>query len=541
MTGQQLKNSILQMAVQGKLVPQDPNDEPASVLLERIRKEKEQLIKDGKIKKEKNPSIIFRGADNLPYEKVGDNEPVCIADQVPFDIPDSWEWCRVGDLFTNMSGLSYKKEFLSKKTDKMIRVLRGGNIGNEFYSFKNDDVFISGEYVKTELLLKKNYMITPSVSSLEHIGKIALVSQDYEDVVVGGFVLMLIPFFNDDIISKYLLYAFATKYHRDNCRNITHKSGQAFYNLSREKLMNLPIPFPPYAEMKRIIIKLSTLLSKANEYSKIEKENLILNNSFPDSLKKSILQEAVQGKLVPQDPNDEPASVLLERIRAEKQALIKAGKIKKDKNESIIFRRDNSHYEKRGSEEVCIDDEIPFEIPDTWEWIKLSDLTQFVGGYAYKSKTFIERSEYQVLRLGNVKNDEIRHTAKPVFISKELAEKTANFRCKPNDILLTMTGTRLKKDYFYTVVVSNKDTNYFLNQRVGCLREYYPNINKWLIWVLKSEGILSQVFKYETGTANQGNLGAENIMKTFIPLPPLNEQNRICNMIERLLKISSAL
>ena len=240
-----------------------------------------------------------------------------------------------------MSGLSYKKEFLSKKTDKMIRVLRGGNIGNEFYSFKNDDVFISGEYVKTELLLKKNYMITPSVSSLEHIGKIALVSQDYEDVVVGGFVLMLIPFFNDDIISKYLLYAFATKYHRDNCRNITHKSGQAFYNLSREKLMNLPIPFPPYAEMKRIIIKLSTLLSKANEYSKIEKENLILNNSFPDSLKKSILQEAVQGKLVPQDPNDEPASVLLERIRAEKQALIEAGKIKKDKNESVIFRRDN--------------------------------------------------------------------------------------------------------------------------------------------------------------------------------------------------------
>lgn len=164
-----------------------------------------------------------------------------------------------------------------------------------------------------------------------------------------------------------------------------------------------------------------------------------------------------------------------------------------------------------------------------------------IGLYAYKSKTFIERSEYQVLRLGNVKNDEIRHTAKPVFISKELAEKTANFRCKPNDILLTMTGTRLKKDYFYTVVVSNKDTNYFLNQRVGCLREYYPNINKWLIWVLKSEGILSQVFKYETGTANQGNLGAENIMKTFIPLPPLNEQNRICNMIERLLKKSSAL
>ena len=304
---------------------------------------------------------------------------------------------------------------------------------------------------------------------------------------------------------------------------------------------NTLIVIPPLLEQKRIVSKLQEILpfvdNYAHAYSKVEE----LNNSFPELLKKSILQEAVQGKLVLQDPSDEPASVLLERICAEKERMIQEGKIKRDKHESIIYRRDNSHYEKRGSEEVCIDEELPFELPDNWEWVKLSDLAQFIGGYAYKSETFIEKSEYQVLRLGNVKNDEIRYSTKPVFISKELAEKTADFRCRPNDILLTMTGTRLKRDYFYTVAVSNKDTNCFVNQRVGCLREYYPNIYKWLIWVLKSEGILSQVFKYETGTANQGNLGAENIMKTFIPLSPLNEQNRICNMIECLLKKISAL
>ena len=539
MTGQQLKNSILQMAVQGKLVPQDPNDEPASVLLERIRKEKEQLIKDGKIKKEKNPSIIFRGADNLPYEKVGNNEPVCIADEVPFDIPDSWEWCRIGDLFTNMSGLSYKKEFLSKKTDKMIRVLRGGNIGNEFYSFKNDDVFISGEYVKTELLLKKNYMITPSVSSLEQIGKIALVSQDYEDVVVGGFVLMLIPFFNDDIISKYLLYAFATKYHRDNCRNITHKSGQAFYNLSREKLMNLPIPFPPYAEMKRIIIKLSTLLSKANEYSKIEKENLILNNSFPDSLKKSILQEAVQGKLVPQDPNDEPASVLLERIRAEKQALIKAGKIKKDKNESIIFRRDNSHYEKRGSEEVCIDDEIPFEVPSSWALIRLDDIGIYRKGPFGSSLTksmFVPKGADTVKVYEQKNAIQKDHTLGAYYITRQYYEsKMRSFTVGPGDILVSCAGTIGE-----TYVLPEQIELGIINQALMRMTIFAPiDLDYFLLYF---DYVLKQTAKESSkGSAIKNIPPFEIFKKLILPLPPFEEQKRIVEKVRALENLCNSL
>ena len=316
------------MAVQGKLVPQDPNDEPASVLIQRIREEKEKLIKDKKIKKEKNSSYIFRGSDNLHYEKVGDNEPVLINDKFPFDIPDSWELCRLGDFYTTVSGLAYKKGDLQKKSDLMVTVLRGGNIGDEKYYFKPDDVTISSEFVKKELFLKKGYMITPAVSSIDHIGKIALIDRDYSNVVVGGFVLMLQPFFNDEVISKYFLYAFAAKHHRENCRNITHKSGQAFYNLSREKLLNLPIPVPPLMEMKRIVGKIEELLPYINEYEIINSAIVDLKEKFPDQLKKSILQEAVQGKLVPQDPSDEPASALLKRIQEEKVRLVKDGKIK---------------------------------------------------------------------------------------------------------------------------------------------------------------------------------------------------------------------
>ena len=260
----------------------------------------------------------------------------------------------------------------------MVRVLRGGNIGEERFYFKGDDVFISSELVKPELYLRKNYMITPAVSSLDHIGKIALIDKDYSDTVVGGFVLMLIPHFNDDVVSEYLLYAFAAKHHRDNCRNITHKSGQAFYNLSREQMMNLPVPIPPREEMGRIIAMLKRVLPKVADYAVVDTALQNLNGSFPETLKKSILQEAVQGKLVSQDPSDESAEALLERIWAEKQRLIKEGKIKKDKHESITFRRDNSHYEKFDGVERCIDDELPFEIPENWCWARLGSISSYV-------------------------------------------------------------------------------------------------------------------------------------------------------------------
>lgn len=256
-------------------------------------------------------------------------------------------------------------------------------------------------------------------------------------------------------------------------------------------------------------------------------------------LKNSILQWAIQGKLVPQDPNDEPASVLLEKIRAEKARLIKEGKIKKDKKESIIYRgEDNSYYEKfTDGKVVCIDDEIPFEIPSGWEWCRISDLATIVGGYAYKSYDFISSSRNQVLRLGNIKNDYLKLEASPVYISDDLAIKTDKFRCHLDDILVTMTGTRKKRDYFFSYKVKSINHNCFINQRVGAIRFYIQELSNYMIYALKAESILHDVFQYETGTANQGNLGSENIAKVLIPLPPLAEQYRIVDKIQELLPV----
>jgi len=236
-------------------------------------------------------------------------------------------------------------------------------------------------------------------------------------------------------------------------------------------------------------------------------------------LKNAILQEAIEGRLVPQDPNDEPASVLLNRIREEKKRLVKEGKLKKKDLEV----------------KPISEDEIPFEIPDSWEWVRLKDIVMFIGGYAYDSTSFIPSSNNQVLRLGNVKNDNILLNVNPVFIDDKLALDTEKFRCKENDILITMTGTRKKRDYFFSVLVNSSHQNLYINQRVGCLRSIEENIAKWLVIALKTEVILTDVFQYETGTANQGNLGAENILKTKIPLPPLAEQKRIVAKIEELL------
>ena len=202
----------------------------------------------------------------------------------------------------------------------------------------------------------------------------------------------------------------------------------------------------------------------------------------------------------------------------------------------------SSYYEKflATGEVKCIDEEIPFEIPQGWEWVRLGNIATIIGGYAYKSQDFINSSNNQVLRLGNIKNDFLKHNASPVYISDDLATKTDKFRCHLDDILITMTGTRKKRDYFFSYKVEQNDLNYFINQRVGILRFYISEVSMFMIYALKAENTLQNVFQYETGTANQGNLGAENIAKVYIPLPPLSEQLRIVSKIKELIPLVEA-
>ena len=323
MTTDQLRKSILQLAIQGKLVKQDPKDEPASVLVEKIYEEKKKLITEGKIKKEKVESRIFKGDDNRYYEKIG-KETKDITDELPFEIPENWEWIRLENIFDIQTGVSFKKEVaIQGNKTGYSRVLRGGNINPFKFELKPDDLYVPSELVNNNIFLQINDLITPAVTSLENIGKIAKINTELENTTIGGFVYLFRPYVYDSNISDYLLAIMSSHSFIQFMKNITKKSGQAFYNMNKERLKKLFLPLAPYNEQIRIINKISSFEQLLEQYNKLEKQLTKLENEITDKLKKSILQCAIEGKLVKQDPNDEPASVLLERIKAEKEKLIK--------------------------------------------------------------------------------------------------------------------------------------------------------------------------------------------------------------------------
>ena len=395
MKAKDLKNSILQMAVQGKLVPQDSNDEPASVLLERIRKERSELIAEKKIKFPKGgESVIYRASDGSHYEKRIDAKghvlsDACIDDEIPFEIPNGWEWARLGSALELNSGLGYKKDNLAVKDDCMMRVLRGGNIGEaDTPIIKDNDVMISSQFVDDDLILQNGQIITPAVTSLENVGKAAIVRTADGNTVCGGFVFFLTPYLEIDWHSEYLLRYLTSPPHVSFCRARVKKSGQAFYNLSKTSLNSALIPLPPLAEQRRIAERVEELMPLVDEYGVLEESREALDSELPERLQKSVLQRAVQGKLVPRDPSDEPASVLLERIREERTKLVAEKKVKFPKGgESVIYRAsDGGYYEKRIDakgrvlSDECIDDEIPFEVPEGWEWVRLGCLFDMQAG-----------------------------------------------------------------------------------------------------------------------------------------------------------------
>ena len=256
-----IKKSILQEAIQGKLIPQDPNDEPASVLLQHIKEEKQRLVKEGKLKKKDVvDSIIFKGDDNKYYEQV-DGETVDITEDIPFDIPDGWTWCRLKAICTIFTGATFKKE--DSTTDKKgIRILRGGNILPFKINFNADDIFLPPNFVKENILLQRNDIVTPAVTSLENIGKMARIKDNLVDVTVGGFVFILRLYYSSDWLSKYLLAAMSSPTIIEYMKSITNKSGQAFYNIGKERLGTTLLPIPPHCEQHRIVSQIEKIFSE---------------------------------------------------------------------------------------------------------------------------------------------------------------------------------------------------------------------------------------------------------------------------------------
>ena len=496
MTGQQLKNSILQMAVQGKLVPQDPNDEPASVLLERIRKEKEQLIKEGKIKKDKNPSYIFRGADNLPYEKVGKNEPVCIADEVPFDIPETWEWTRVSSLGSIVRGSGIKRTETIESGKPCVRY-------GELYTTYHTSFTQAVSFVPEELFDRCKHfsfgdiLMTLTGENKPDIAK-AVAYLGNDEIAAGGDLAYWTAHGMNPL---YLTYLMASPYVVE--RKVSLATGDIIVHISGDKLGTILIPIPPLSEQQRIVEKILEAEVKLTEYTGKENSLNVLQNTFPDALKKSILQWAVQGKLVPQDPADEPASVLLERIRAEKEQLIKAGKIKSDKHESVIFRRDNSHYEKLDGIERCIDDEIPFEIPQNWAWARFG--TAMINRDAERIPLSVnEREKLQKIydyygASGVIDKVDQYLFSKPLLL---IGEDGANLLTRSKPIAFIARGQYWVNNHAHV-----------LDSSVGLLLEYVAAYINAI-----------NLAPYVTGTA-QPKMNQEKMNSILIPIPPTDIVN----------------
>lgn len=510
MKAEQLRKSILQMAIQGKLVPQDSSDEPASVLLEKIRVEKERLIKQGKIKKDKNDSVIFKGEDGKFYEKIG-KEIKDITEEIDFDLPSGWELARISSIVDIQTGASFKKE--SATQDKtQIRVLRGGNISQNSYKFYESDIFINKALINDKILLKHNDLITPAVTSIENIGKIARIEKDYENVTAGGFVFIIRPYLDCQIFSQFVLNSFQSQYFINLMKSITKKSGQAFYNLGKERFLQLLMPIPPLNEQKRIVEAIEKFEPLLAEYEKLEQQATKLDNEIFDKLKKSVLQYAIQGKLVPQDSSDEPASVLLAKIKAEKESLIKQGKIKKEKPLPPIT-----------------DDEKPFDIPDTWEWVRLGTISVvqsskrvFEKDYVAKGIPFFRSKEIGDLYRGNEIQTQL-------FITREHYEQLKKDCGVPQigDILITSVGT-----IGNTWICDGREFYY----KDGNITQICSNsfiYSRFIQLYIESPLFLEQTQSTVSGTAYNA-LTIIKLKQMTFPLPPLAEQKRIVARIEEI-------
>ena len=526
MTAQQLKNSILQMAVQGKLVPQDPNDEPASVLLERIRAEKERLIKEKKIKREKNPSVIFKGADNTPYEKIGD-EVRSLADEVPFDIPDLWEWVRIRSLGEIVRGSGIKR---NETVQQGLPCVRYGELYTTYQtSFTSAVSFIAPDlYEKCKHFSYGDVLMTLTGENKPDIAK-AVAYLGTEPIAASGDLAF---WTQHGMNPLFLSYIMASPY--IIARKVALATGDIIVHISGDKLGTILLPVPPLAEQERIVACIQEAELVIENYAIKATALQKLQDSFPEALKKSILQEAVQGKLVPQDPSDEPAEALLERIRAEKQRLIKEGKIKKDKHESVIFRRDNSHYEKLDGVERCIDDELLFEIPDSWEWVRLGTVLEIArGGSPRPIQQYLttEPDGINWIKIGDTDKG-----GKYIYKTKEKIrpEGVAKSRMVHSGDFLLTNSMSFGRPYILKSDGCIHDGWLVLSNRFECYSVDF------LYYILSSPFAYYQFCDSVSGAVVK-NLNSDKVANALFPLPPLSEQKRIVQRIEELLPLVKGL
>lgn len=488
MTPQELKNSILQLAIQGKLVPQRAEEGSAEELYKQIQAEKKKLIKEKKIKKEK------------PFPEITDDEK-------PFDIPETWKWVRLGEILSVIGGISYKKNDVTKNG---IRILRGGNIQDSKIKKFDDDVFLPQTYYEDDKNVKiGDILIVASTGSKTVIGKAGYVNCQMQNTMIGAFLRICRPYFN--YLSNYLRYLFESSYYRKHIRD--KSQGTNINNIKESYITELLFPLPPLAEQKRIVAKIEELLPYVEQYEKAYNELQELDKRFPGDLQKSILQLAIQGRLVPQRVEEGNAEELYEQIQAEKKKLIKEKKIKKEKPLPEITA-----------------EEKPFEIPETWKWVRLGDVGSWASGATpARANTDYYGGKIPWLKTGDLNDGDIIDTSEYIT---ELALKNTSVRLNPvGSVLMAMYGATIGKIGILKIDATT-------NQACCACIPYNGIFNKYLFYFLLS--YRKDFIKMGAGGA-QPNISKEKIVNTTIPLPPLAEQKRIVAKIEELLPLCDKL
>ena len=456
----------------------------------------------------------------MPYEKVGPNDPVCIADEVPFDIPDTWEWIRLGSICEIARGGSPRpiNQFLTDSADGINWIKIGdSDKGGKFINSTKEKI-IPEAVSRSRLVHAGDFLLTNSMS----FGRPYILNIDgcIHDgwLVLSGFQHC----YNKDFLFYLLSSTFA---YSQFCGVV---SGAVVKNLNRDKVAGALFPLPPLAEQQRLVAKIEELLPYIENYDRAEQKLDKLNTEFPEQLKKSILQWAIQGKLLPQNPNDEPASVLLERIRAEKAKLIKEGKIKKDKEESVIFRRDNSHYEKLNGVERCIDDEIPFEIPNSWAWTRCGMLFQLNPRNTIADDVMVGFIPMSLLLEG--------FQSKHSFETRKWKDVKKGFtHLQDNDIVIAKITPCFQNRK--SAVLANLPNHHGAGTtELHVLRDKTKFLSmNFFLWIFKSHLFIEGGKKNFTGTAGQQRISKNFISDFLLPVPPITEQKRIVEAIELLL------
>ena len=493
-----LRQSVLQAAVQGKLTTQKAEDGDARELLRAIREEKEKLVKEKKSKKEK------------PLAPISDEE-------IPFDIPDNWVWCKLGELVSVISGTSYNK---SEVKSNGLRIFRGGNLEGTNLAIHNDDVFLDQArfYDSNKCIQKSDIVIVASTGSVKGIGRAAFCDKGLlEECQIGAF-LRIIRCFNEALY-PYIRAIFNSFYYRNWIS--TKVSGIGIKNVKAEHIYNLLIPLPPLPEQRRIVARVDALMKEIDKLEQTEKELEAIKAAFPGDMKASLLQAAVQGKLTTQKAEDGDARELLRAIREEKEKLVKEKKSKKEKPLAPIS-----------------DEEIPFDIPDNWVWCKLGELVSVISGTSY-NKSEVKSNGLRIFRGGNLEGTNLAIHNDDVFLDQARFYDSNKCIQKSDIVIVASTGSVKgigRAAFCDKGLLEECQIGAFL-RIIRCFNEaLYPYIRA----IFNSFYYRNWISTKVSGIGIK-NVKAEHIYNLLIPLPPLPEQQRIVEKLDQLLPLCDSL